>query len=65
MAQVLKGAPVKETKAPEGVISVGNDWIYEEYAHGAGVASLGLEAASAPAPPTEDERKGILDLFRN
>ena len=66
MAQALKSTPVgKEGKAPEGLINVGSDWIYEEYAHGAGVASLGLEAAPAPAPPTEDERKSILDLFRN
>ena len=66
MAQALKSTPVsKEGTVPEGLINVGSDWIYEEYAHGAGVASLGLEAAPAPAPPTEEERKGILDLFRN
>ena len=65
MTQALKGAPVKEATPPDGVINVGGDWIYEEYAHGAGVGSLGLEAAPAPSPPTEDERKGILDLFRN
>ena len=65
MATALKGVPVRETKAPGGVVNVGSDWIYDEYAHGAGVASLGLEAAPAPSPPTEEERKGILDLFRN
>ena len=66
MAQALKSTPVsKEGTVPEGLINVGSDWIYEEYAHGAGVASLGLEAAPAPAPPTEEERKSILDLFRN
>ena len=65
MAAVLKGVPLKEAKAPDGVVNVGGEWIYDEYAHGAGVASLGLEAAPAPAPPTEEERKGILDLFKN
>ena len=66
MAQALKSAPLaKDVKAPEGLINVGGEWTYEEYAHGAGVASLGLDAAPAPAPPTEEERKGILDLFRN
>ena len=65
MAQALKGAPIAEAKAPDGVINVGGDWIYQEYADGSGVATLGLDAAPAPAPPTEDERKGILDLFRN
>jgi penicillin-binding protein 1A len=64
MAQVLKGAPAKEAVAPDGVINVGGDWVYEEYAHGAGIGSLGLDE-KAPAPPTEEERKGILDLFRN
>ena len=64
MTQALKGQPVKEAVPPDGVLNIGGDWIYEEYAHGAGVGSLGLEE-KAPAPPTEDERKGILDLFRN
>jgi len=64
MAQSLKGLPVKEGTPPEGLLNVGSDWVYEEYAHGAGVGSLGLEE-KAPSAPTEDERKSILDLFRN
>ncbi len=64
MAQALKAAPITEIEPPDGVVNVGGDWIYEEYAHGEGVGSLGLDE-KAPAPPTEDERKGILDLFRN
>ncbi len=64
MAQALKGTPLKEAAAPDGVVNVGGDWIYDEYANGAGVVSLGLDE-KAPAPPTETERKGILDLFRN
>jgi penicillin-binding protein 1A len=64
MAQTLKGAPLKEPGPPDGVINVGGDWVYEEYAHGAGISSLGLDEKT-PAPPTEEERKGILDLFRN
>jgi penicillin-binding protein 1A len=64
MAQALKAAPITEIQPPDGVVNVGGDWIYEEYAHGEGVGSLGLDE-KAPAPPTEDERKGILDLFRN
>jgi penicillin-binding protein 1A len=64
MAQVLKGLPIKEASPPDGVVNIGGDWIFEEYAHGAGVGSLGLDE-KAPAPPTEDERKSILDLFRN
>jgi penicillin-binding protein 1A len=64
MAQALKAAPITEAEPPDGVLNVRGDWTYEEYAHGEGVGSLGLEE-KAPAPPTEDERKGILDLFRN
>jgi penicillin-binding protein 1A len=64
MAQALKGLPVNEAIPPEGVVNIGGDWIFEEYADGAGVGSLGLDE-KAPAPPTEEERKGILDLFRN
>jgi penicillin-binding protein 1A len=64
MAQALNGVPIGEAEPPDGVVNVGGDWIYEEYANGEGVGSLGLDE-KAPAPPTEDERKGILDLFRN
>ena len=64
MAQALKGAPVVEAKAPEGVLNVGGDWIYEEYANGSGVASLGLERAGA-GTSDRGRAKGILDLFRN
>jgi penicillin-binding protein 1A len=65
MAQALKGVPIKEPTAPDGVLNIGGDWVYEEYAYGEGVTSLGLDAAVPPAPPTEAERKSILDLFRN
>jgi penicillin-binding protein 1A len=64
MTQAIKGLAVKEASAPEGVLNIGGDWIYDEYTQGAGVGSLGLDE-KAPAPPTEEERKGILDLFRN
>ncbi len=64
MSQALKGVANVEPTAPAGLVRVGSDWVYEEYASGAGVVSLGLDE-QAPAPPTETERKGILDLFRN
>jgi penicillin-binding protein 1A len=95
METALKGVPVMEPKAPEGVVNVGGEWYYEEYARGGGVGNLGgtsIDGATAtpgstPAtprgpddkslmnsdglppsrPPTSpsDERKSILDLFRN
>lgn len=74
MEAALKGVPVSEPSAPEGVINVGGEWYYDEYARGSGVSSLGLEDTSAVGPdgqpakqalPPADEKKSILDLFRN
>ncbi len=74
METALKGVPVMEPAAPEGVVNVGGEWYYDEYARGAGVSSVGLEdkgAAGAEGQPAKqalppaDEKKGILDLFRN
>ena len=69
MEQALKGVPVMEQTVPTGVVNVGGEWFYEEYARNAGVANLGLEAATGAAPggdgPAPEERSRILDLFRN
>jgi len=102
MEAALKGVPVMEPAAPEGVINVGGEWYYEEYAPGAGIRSLGLAGepgggggvpangaprvhgpsgeqspgsptdrsllnsdGQVPAPQPSDERRSILDLFRN
>ena len=69
METALKGVPVNEPSAPEGVVHVGGEWYYEEYAKSAGISGVGMDdkadapAAGASAPP--DEKKKILDLFRN
>lgn len=102
MEVALKGVPEVTPTAPEGVVNVGGEWFYEEYARGNGVSSLGLpppvageplpisgpslrgssgEGAPgapddkslqnsvgtppAPARPPEEQRRSILDLFRN
>lgn len=62
MSYALKGVPVSEPAAPGGVVNVGGEWYYDEYAHGSGVSSLGMEEVPAVAP-NEEERKSILDLF--
>jgi penicillin-binding protein 1A len=76
METALKGVPVIEPVAPEGVLNIGGEWFYDEFARGNGINSLGLgdpmpqsstpesgsEATTAPAP---EEKKTILDLFRN
>lgn len=63
MRFALKGVPVGEPQPPEGVVNINGEWYYEEYTHGTGVSSVGLED-KLPTTPTEDERKSILDLFK-
>jgi penicillin-binding protein 1A len=100
MDTALKGVPVMEPTAPEGLVNMGGEWYYEEYARGNGVGSLGLSGENGgeaprnrpqggssgeqapgvpgdrsmqnsgglppPIPPAPaDERRSILDLFRN
>lgn len=68
MERALKEVPVMEPSAPEGVVHVGGEWYYDEYAKSAGVSGVGLDASPEPStlpmPPAE-EKKQILDLFRN
>ena len=68
MQTALKGVPVAEYSAPEGVLNVGGEWFYEEYARSAGVSGVGLDSSTEPMtiplPPAEEKRQ-ILDLFRN
>ena len=69
MEHALKDVPVVQPAAPEGVVQLSGEWFYTEYAQGAGIRSLVLEADTAEAgvltvPPAEEKRR-ILDLFRN
>ena len=63
MKYALNGVPVEQYPVPPGVVNIGDEWYYEEYAKGAGVASLGL-GDKMPTAPDEEERKSILDLFK-
>ena len=81
MEYALKGVPVAEYSAPEGVVNVGGEWYYNEYARGAGVSTLnstdalggsvGEVSGTNPgetrgqASSPSDERRRILDLFKN
>jgi penicillin-binding protein 1A len=79
MGHALKNVPVTELPVPEGVVNQAGEWFYDEYAKGAGVSSVGMssgapapDGGSAPAPgtpisvlPPADEKKRILDLFKN
>ena len=59
---------------PAGVVNVGGEWFYEEFSRGSGggVSSLGMESrteavtnTAQPEGPAPEERRRILDLFRN
>jgi len=68
METALKGVPVSEPSAPEGVVKLGNEWFYEEFTHGAGVSNLGMgekPETPADAPTATEEKKKIIDLFKN
>lgn len=68
METALRNVPVNEPAAPEGVVHVGGEWYFDEFAKGFGVSGLGLEAKTDTAPqalPAADEKKKILDLFKN
>jgi penicillin-binding protein 1A len=68
METALKGIPVSEPTAPEGVVRLGNEWFYEEFTPGAGVSNLGMtdKAEGAKESGTAaDEKQKILDLFKN
>ena len=63
MTHALRKLPPQDLTVPEGVMQRGNDWVYDEYGAGAAVTSVGLED-KMPHAPSEEERRGILDLFR-
>lgn len=70
MQHALKDVPVATYPVPPGVVNMGGEWFYEEYAGGAGVTALGMNPGYFnPDQPTEappqEERSRILDLFRN
>jgi hypothetical protein len=44
MTTMLKGVPVQEPTAPDGVVNLGGEWYYEEYAGGGGIANVGAGA---------------------
>ncbi len=60
----LRGKPVQEAVAPEGVVNIGGEWYYDEYSGNQGVRSLAGDESKLPAAGTEEEKKSILDLFK-
>ena len=71
MSEALRGVPVEQPSPPEGVVSMGGEWYFQEYTPGHSVAKLGAAEgmvgdlpAAAPAIESQ-EKRSILDLFRN
>lgn len=67
METALKGVPVMEPVAPEGITRVGGEWYFEEFIKGDGITSVKSEdkTDTAPTAPAADEKKKILELFKN
>jgi penicillin-binding protein 1A len=66
MQHALQNLPVSEPVPPAGLSYENGDWVFFEYSKGAGVTSLGLDNKSGNSElPANDEKKKILDLFRN
>ena len=69
METALKNTPVMEPEAPAGVVYLNNEWYFEEFSKGTGVNALGTGEKTANSLrqtlPAADEKKTILDLFRN
>jgi penicillin-binding protein 1A len=67
METALRNLPITEPTPAEGLVQMGGDWVYSEFAGGNGISSLGNKdnSSQADAMPPDEERKRILDLFRN
>ena len=64
METALRDVPVMEPEPPEGIVRLNNEWYFEEFAKNGGVGAIGAGTAHQ-AQPAADEKKSILDLFRN
>jgi len=64
MSFALRGTPISEPSAPEGIVNLNGEWYYDEYSARSGVRELSLDDAKLPHQVSEDEKKGILDLFK-
>ena len=69
MSSALKGVPVTEPDVPAGVVNIDGEWFYDAYTNTTGITTLGVESEGiAPQVipmPYEEEKKKILDLFKN
>ena len=65
MQHALQGVAVQEMPVPTGVVNEGGDWYYREFPRATGVTNLGLDGKGNGELPAADEKRKILDLFKN
>jgi penicillin-binding protein 1A len=66
MQYTLRGTPVASLEVPEGIIEVNGEYYFEEFSGKAGVSAISADDdVKAPKPGTTEEKRGILDLFKN
>ena len=68
MQQALKNVPITEVPPPaSGVVKEGADWYFSEFTRGNGVSSVGIDsgASNAESNSANEERKKIIDIFKN
>ncbi|MEY2683556.1 MAG: Penicillin-binding protein [Pseudomonadota bacterium] len=73
MTEALRDVPVTDLPVPPGVVHTQGEWFYEEFTPGQGVAKLNSAEATGgdtdggkPAAPMDaQDKRSILDLFRN
>jgi len=66
MQTALKNTPIAELSAPAGVVYEAGDWFFTEFSRTTGIIGLGVENKSGNSElPAADEKKKILDLFKN
>ncbi|WP_138857638.1 penicillin-binding protein 1A [Inhella inkyongensis] len=64
MQFALRSTAVAEIAPPEGVVQIGGEWYFDEFVGDRGVSGLEPEEPNSPPPANAEEKKGILDLFK-
>ena len=68
METALLNQPITSPAPAEGLVQSGGEWFYSEFSGNSGISSLSSNNdtnVQKDAIPPEEERKRILDLFRN
>jgi penicillin-binding protein 1A len=68
METALRNLPITEPAPAEGLVQVGGEWFYSEFSGNNAISSLSGNSdnsGQADAIQPQEERKRILDLFRN